>query len=112
LEAIVAYFINGFNYLLTKSYWSIIFIYWHFLLLEFPRYVLTDFVVLIRELWPIRRTVPEFAQQLLARKTMVSVIIPCHNEEHTILKTVHSLKTQSYPYLQIIVVDDGSTNKI
>ncbi len=111
MEAIVDYFINGFNYLFTKSYWSIVFIYWHFLLLEFPRYVVTDIVVLIRELWPIKRITPDFTQALLQHKTLASVIIPCHNEEHTILKTINSLKTQSYPYLQIIVVDDGSTDR-
>ncbi len=110
MEAVASYFINGFSYLFTKSYWSIIFIYWHFLLLEFPRYVVTDIVILIKELWPGQRITPDFTRQLLQHKTLVSVIIPCHNEERTILKTVHSLKTQSYPYLQIIVVDDGSTD--
>lgn len=43
----------------------------------------------------------------------VSIIVPCWNEENTILKTVFSLLKLDYPRekLSIIVVDDGSTDK-
>lgn len=46
------------------------------------------------------------------RKSMVSVIIPAHNEEKTIARCVMSVVTSDYPAhrLQIIVVDDGSTD--
>ena len=39
---------------------------------------------------------------------MLSVIIPAHNEERTICKTVDSLLCQDYSCFEIIVVDDGS----
>lgn len=42
---------------------------------------------------------------------MVSVIIPVFNEEKTILDCLVSLFQQSYRPLEIIVVDDGSTDK-
>jgi cellulose synthase/poly-beta-1,6-N-acetylglucosamine synthase-like glycosyltransferase len=111
METIVSYFIYGLNYLLDRGWQNAVFIYWHFLLLELPRYVLTDILVLAREVWPRRRAESGFAERLLAHKTLVSVIIPCHNEEASILKTIRSLQTQSYPHLQIIVVDDGSDDR-
>ena len=39
---------------------------------------------------------------------MLSVIIPAHNEEKTICRTVDSLVRQDYPDFEIVVVDDGS----
>src|SRR5579884_2656339 len=42
-----------------------------------------------------------------------SVIIPVYNRESTIKRAILSLLTQSYPLenIQLIVVDDGSTDK-
>lgn len=42
-----------------------------------------------------------------------SVIIPAHNEEHTILRCMESVVASHYPYdsFQIIVADDGSTDQ-
>jgi peptidoglycan-N-acetylglucosamine deacetylase len=38
----------------------------------------------------------------------VSVIIPAYNEEEVICKTISSILATNYPYLEIILVDDGS----
>src|SRR3990167_7298244 len=42
----------------------------------------------------------------------VSIIVPCWNEENTIIKTIFSLLKLDYPKdkLSIIIVDDGSTD--
>ena len=43
----------------------------------------------------------------------VCIIVPCFNEEKTIVKTVRSLLRLDYPRdkLEILVIDDGSTDK-
>ncbi|WP_346777155.1 bifunctional polysaccharide deacetylase/glycosyltransferase family 2 protein [Streptomyces sp. HNM0575] len=41
----------------------------------------------------------------------VTVIVPAHNEEAGIEATVRSLLASTHPYLQVVVVDDGSTDR-
>lgn len=40
----------------------------------------------------------------------VSVIIPAWNEEVGLIKTVHTILTSKYPHLEIVVINDGSTD--
>ncbi len=42
---------------------------------------------------------------------IVSVIVPVYNREKCIRKCIQSIQNQSYPDLEIIIVDDGSTDK-
>lgn len=41
----------------------------------------------------------------------VSVIVPAYNEERVIERTIASLLASDYPHYEIIVVDDGSTDR-
>lgn len=41
----------------------------------------------------------------------VSIIVPCYNEEVTLTNCIDSLVTQTYEKYEIIIVDDGSTDK-
>ena len=41
---------------------------------------------------------------------LVSVIVPCYNRADIVGETVDSLLRQTYPHLEIIAVDDGSTD--
>ena len=41
---------------------------------------------------------------------LVSIIIPCYNAERWVQEAVDSCLNQSYPKIEIIVVDDGSTD--
>jgi cellulose synthase/poly-beta-1,6-N-acetylglucosamine synthase-like glycosyltransferase len=54
-------------------------------------------------------------KEILQKKTrgirpLVSIIISAHNEEDTIVRTLESLKKNSYRKTEIIVIDDGSTD--
>ncbi len=41
----------------------------------------------------------------------VSVIVPARNEERVIVRTVESLLNNGYPQLEVVIVDDGSTDR-
>ena len=42
---------------------------------------------------------------------LVSVIVPCYNHEAFVAECILSVLNQSYPNLQLIVIDDGSKDK-
>ena len=41
----------------------------------------------------------------------ISILVPAHNEETTIVDTVCTLLRQDYPLFEIVVIDDGSTDE-
>ncbi|HHX36459.1 MAG TPA: glycosyltransferase family 2 protein [Clostridiaceae bacterium] len=43
--------------------------------------------------------------------SLVSVIIPAYNAERTIERCVHSILLQTYKNIEVLIVDDGSTDK-
>ncbi|MGL6506248.1 glycosyltransferase [Aeromonas hydrophila] len=43
--------------------------------------------------------------------TLVSIIMPAYNREDTISAAIESVLAQTYPYFELIIVDDGSTDE-
>jgi len=43
-------------------------------------------------------------------RPLVSIITPSYNSEEYIAETIRSVQTQTYPYWELIIVDDGSTD--
>jgi len=68
-------------------------------------------------LWNYRRNLKDllflrhFAQTPLPSRPLVSVLIPARNEERNILRLMESLLSQNYENLEIIVLDDQSTDR-
>ena len=40
-----------------------------------------------------------------------SIVIPCFNSEKTIIRALKSIKLQSFKNYELIVIDDGSSDK-
>jgi cellulose synthase/poly-beta-1,6-N-acetylglucosamine synthase-like glycosyltransferase len=49
-------------------------------------------------------------ERSLPATPLVSILVPCHNEEDCIKETVEFLMEQDYPDFEIIAIDDGSTD--
>lgn len=47
----------------------------------------------------------------MEKKPEISVIVPYYNDKKYIEQTINSLLNQTYPYFEILVIDDGSNEK-
>ena len=95
---------DGMIYLTSQSGESLLRLFWFVAIFEFPRYTLSFL------------SVAALAFQTKAREApyrgKVSVLIAGHNEEDSIERCVRSLHEQSRPPDEIIVVSDGSTDRM
>ncbi|HBT4478988.1 TPA: glycosyltransferase family 2 protein, partial [Enterococcus faecium] len=48
--------------------------------------------------------------QNLEKQTKLSIIIPFYNAKNTLRRAVDSVLTQGYPNIEILLIDDGSTD--
>ena len=62
-------------------------------------------LALMRGLWRVRQSASDSEQPL------VSVVIAARNEEHNIARLLDALENQSYPRYEILVVNDGSSDR-
>jgi len=50
------------------------------------------------------------AKEYMNRNLLVSIVIPAYNEEKVVKNLLVSIKQQSYPKIEVIVIDDSSTD--
>ncbi|HUO35978.1 MAG TPA: glycosyltransferase [Candidatus Acidoferrum sp.] len=84
--------------------WGIAFIFVAGILLVSGRALVIGLLALAEKLRPNPKDHPEY-------KPLATVLIPAYNEESVILDTLRSVLASDYPHLDIIVVDDGSTDR-
>lgn len=46
----------------------------------------------------------------MTQPSLISIIIPCYNQGHLLAQAIDSALAQAYPHVEVIVVDDGSTD--
>ena len=84
--------------------WGIAFIFVAGILLVSGRALVIGLLALAEKLRPSPKDNPDY-------KPLATVLIPAYNEESVILDTVGSVLASDYPDLEVIVVDDGSTDR-
>jgi len=85
--------------------------FWPFFLLDITRYLLLDLIIITLYIpkriitYPLRMRA---RRQLFKEMPLVSVIVPGKNEGKHIPRLAQTLSKQTYPNLEIVIVDDGS----
>ena len=88
-----------------------LFVLWYFIALN-GIYLILFLASLVEVTRYLRRTFSSDYQQILTSDMTwpISILVPAHNEEKTIVATVRSLLMLNYGQFEIIVVNDGSTD--
>jgi biofilm PGA synthesis N-glycosyltransferase PgaC len=90
-------------FLLSLDLYAFLYMFWFFVIFDFTRYMLSLVGVVFSAL------VEKFTAPL-EFNAPVSIILAGHNEAHALERCVRSLHEQTLKQLELIVVDDGSTD--
>lgn len=98
---------DGITYLTSQSGDSLLHLFWFVALFEIPRYTFSFIAVAAVGFRPAKK--PSQSAPDVGR---VTVVIAGHNEQDSIERCVHSVYEQSLPPDEIIVISDGSTDRM
>jgi poly-beta-1,6-N-acetyl-D-glucosamine synthase len=99
---------DGFlQWLGSLTIWDFVLIFWLFIAIDLTRSLGKPIFLLLHRLY--RKDKHKKAWSIF--KPKISVIIPAHNEENVIVKSIESALNADYPNKEIIVVDDGSKDR-
>nr|WP_139088611.1 glycosyltransferase [Oscillochloris trichoides] len=71
----------------------------------------TILMLIAADIRRLRRIPRLHAARIPALAPHISILIPARNEERNIERCVRSVLTQSYPHIEVIVLNDGSTDR-
>ncbi len=100
-------FADGINYLISLSFPAFFAMFWHFFLLELPRFMLAGLAVCIATIFKK----PDGPPRKPLNRPRISVLLPGHNEAENLPRAIMSMREQTVRPDQIVIVDDGSTDK-
>ena len=99
------------NYWFVVGLQKFIRVFWYFVIFEFTRYIIIDYVIAFI-FWLTGKSRNEkferARQELFTENPFVSVIIPGKNEGKHLFKLTKSLDEQTFKNFELIIVDDGS----
>ena len=82
-----------------------------FFTLKYDKYYLNSGIIPAKKLNKDIINIPNLELNILNKNPLVSIIITCYNAENTIEMAINSLLNQSYKNIEIIIVDDCSSDK-
>jgi poly-beta-1,6-N-acetyl-D-glucosamine synthase len=97
--------IDGLSILTQLDAYSFVGMFWYVLVLEIPRFALGLIVVSGCSLLKPRRPPAS-----ISKSVRISVLLPGHNEGFALRRAITALWEQSRRDLQVVVIDDGSTD--
>jgi cellulose synthase/poly-beta-1,6-N-acetylglucosamine synthase-like glycosyltransferase len=101
MSAIAVSLVIGVNYFIL--------FYYGFVNLIYTALLLVSTVVILRYIRKIRYS--PFKDFITSPETPpVSILVPAYNEERVIVRTVQSTLAVNYPFFEVIVINDGSTD--
>jgi cellulose synthase/poly-beta-1,6-N-acetylglucosamine synthase-like glycosyltransferase len=102
---ILGQFITEFHHWLNQlTLTDLIYIYWPLIIFDALRSITKNIAILLDKAIPRKNKQPTIYPH-------ISLIIPAHNEEKVIESNIQAALEAVYPHKEIIVVDDGSTDR-